>query len=68
MSDVFKVEYWDGVQYVLRVARCIGPGQYLVFDQYDDGEEFLITKGFRDHVQRVFSQVETVRLLDSVVC
>lgn len=68
MSDVFKVEYWDGIQYVIRIARCIAPGKYLVFDRYDDGEEFLITKGFKDHVQNVFSQEETVCILDSVVC
>ena len=67
MSDVFKVEYWDGIQYVLRIARCIAAGAYMVFDRYDDGSEFLITKGFKGHVQNVFSQEETVVLLDSVV-
>ena len=67
MSDVFKVEYWDGIQYVIRIARCLRPGVYLVFDRYDDGQEFLITRSFTDHTQSVFTQEETVCLLDSVV-
>ena len=67
MSDVFKVEYWDGIQYVVRVARCLCPGCYLVFDQYDNGAEFLITQGGTGRAKSIFSQAETVRILDSVM-
>ncbi len=67
MSDVFKVEYWDGCQYVIRVARCLRPGWYLVFDCYDNGAEYLITDGAAGHSKTIFSQVETVRILDSVM-
>ena len=67
MSDVFKVEYWDGCQYVIRIARCLRPGWYLVFDRYDNGAEFLITQGVAGCVKSIFSQEETVRILDSVM-
>ena len=62
MFDVFQVEYWNGIQYVLRIARCLCPGCYLVFDRYDNGAECLVMEG----VKTLLTQAETVRVLDAV--
>ena len=61
-NEVFMVEYWDGIQYVVRVARCIHPGCFMVFDRYDDGTECMI----RRYGLNTYSQAECVRLLDEV--
>lgn len=66
--SVCQVQYFDGVQYVLRVAvKCAGSPLYLVYDRYDDGTEYLVTKGYKDQVQRCFYWVDAVNLLEEVM-
>lgn len=64
---LYSVRFFDGINWITRYAMSVKEGgKYLVYDRYDDGDEFLITRGFRDHVQNTFSLEDTVMLLDSV--
>lgn len=65
---LYSVRFFDGINWVTRYAMSVTEGEkYMVFDRYDDGDEFLITRGFRDHVQNTFNFEDTVMLLDSVI-
>lgn len=64
---VFQVEYFDGIQFVLRVAHAVSGDRFIVYDRYDDGLESLIRRRVNGQMQTTFSQTECVRLLDEVV-
>ena len=64
---LYSVPYFDGIQVVTRcAASTMSPDLYIVFDRYDDGEEYLITRGFRDHVRSTWCLEEVVSMLEEV--
>ena len=64
---LYGITFFDGIQLVTRCVVAIpGTTRYLVYDRYSDGEEYLITRGFRDHVQNNYKLEEAVQLLEEV--
>ena len=64
---VRKVTYFNGIEDVTRLLIALSiAGQYQVVDRYDDGTEFIVTRGYKHGVQRVFGLTEASIMLDEV--
>ena len=65
---MFQVSYFDGIQWVTRVVVGHAAGSvFMVYDRYDDGSEYMITRRDGKDVQRTFPLSEAVNLLESVM-